>query len=224
MIGYLFWTGVGVWGNNSPVMLGLADRQLRVLDRHRPRRNADLGDPVPVPAEVAHLDQPLVGGDDHLRGHGGGLFPAIHVGRIWVIYWVFPMPNQMAHVAELQEPAALGRVRGQHLLHGVRAVLVRRPDPRPRDRSATARQARRRMVAARIYGLFAMGWHGSNRHWINYEKAYLILACAEHAAGAVGAQHRVLRLRGVTAARAGTRRSSRRTSSPARSSPASAWC
>ncbi|MFN7139140.1 MAG: NrfD/PsrC family molybdoenzyme membrane anchor subunit, partial [Limisphaerales bacterium] len=26
------------------------------------------------------------------------------------------------------------------------------------------------------YGLFALGWTGSNRHWRNYEKAYLILA------------------------------------------------
>src|SRR5499427_4692911 len=24
-----------------------------------------------------------------------GIFPAIHVGRLWVIYWVFPLPNQM---------------------------------------------------------------------------------------------------------------------------------
>jgi molybdopterin-containing oxidoreductase family membrane subunit len=26
------------------------------------------------------------------------------------------------------------------------------------------------------YGLFALGWTGANRHWSNYEKAYLILA------------------------------------------------
>jgi molybdopterin-containing oxidoreductase family membrane subunit len=26
------------------------------------------------------------------------------------------------------------------------------------------------------YGLFSLGWTGSNRHWSNYEKAYLILA------------------------------------------------
>src|ERR1700689_4116790 len=26
------------------------------------------------------------------------------------------------------------------------------------------------------YGLFALGWTGSNRHWSNYEKAYLIMA------------------------------------------------
>jgi hypothetical protein len=27
-----------------------------------------------------------------------------------------------------------------------------------------------------LYGFFALGWTGSNRHWSNYEKAYLILA------------------------------------------------
>ena len=27
-----------------------------------------------------------------------------------------------------------------------------------------------------LYGFFAMGWRGANRHWSNYEMAYLILA------------------------------------------------
>src|SRR4029079_10154861 len=27
-----------------------------------------------------------------------------------------------------------------------------------------------------LYGLFSLGWTGSNRHWSNYEKAYLLLA------------------------------------------------
>jgi molybdopterin-containing oxidoreductase family membrane subunit len=31
-------------------------------------------------------------------------------------------------------------------------------------------------LRATLYGLFAMGWRGSNRHWSNYEMAYLILA------------------------------------------------
>ena len=42
----------------------------------------------------------------------------------------------------------------------------------PRPRRARAG----RKTAAYAYGVFALGWHGSNRHWINYEKAYLILA------------------------------------------------
>ncbi len=33
-----------------------------------------------------------------------GLFPLIHVGRIWVIYWVFPVPNQMAMWPNFNSP------------------------------------------------------------------------------------------------------------------------
>ena len=54
MLAYLIITGVGVWGNNQPVVVGVRHHQLRVLGRHRPRRHADLGDPLPVPPEVAH--------------------------------------------------------------------------------------------------------------------------------------------------------------------------
>jgi molybdopterin-containing oxidoreductase family membrane subunit len=38
-----------------------------------------------------------------------------------------------------------------------------------RDRSTTK-------IRQFLYGLFALGWRGSNRHWSNYEKAYLLLA------------------------------------------------
>jgi Ni/Fe-hydrogenase subunit HybB-like protein len=31
-------------------------------------------------------------------------------------------------------------------------------------------------VAKLAYGTFALGWRGSNRHWWNYEKSYMILA------------------------------------------------
>jgi Fe-S-cluster-containing dehydrogenase component len=56
-------------GFEPPGRLGVGHHELRVLDRHRPRRDADLGDPVPHPPEVAHLDQPRGRGDDDLRGH-----------------------------------------------------------------------------------------------------------------------------------------------------------
>ena len=31
-------------------------------------------------------------------------------------------------------------------------------------------------ISQKVYGLFALGWRGANRHWQNYERAYLILA------------------------------------------------
>jgi hypothetical protein len=75
-------------------------------------------------------------------------------------------------VAELPQPAAVGRVRGLHLLHGLAAVLVHGPHPD----LATLRDRAKSKVAYYAYGMFALGWRGANRHWQNYEKAYLILA------------------------------------------------
>jgi hypothetical protein len=41
---YLIAEGTGIWGVNVPVGWGLRDHQLRLVDRHRPRRHAHLGD------------------------------------------------------------------------------------------------------------------------------------------------------------------------------------
>ncbi|HEY0457082.1 MAG TPA: NrfD/PsrC family molybdoenzyme membrane anchor subunit, partial [Verrucomicrobiae bacterium] len=41
---------------------------------------------------------------------------------------------------------------------------------------ATMRDRAKSKIRQVAYGLFSLGWTGSNRHWSNYEKAYLILA------------------------------------------------
>ncbi len=101
-----------------------------------------------------------------------GIFPAIHVGRIWVIYYIFPLPNSMALWPNFSSP----------LLWDVFAVatyftvstlfwyvgLV--PD------LATMRDKVKSKVSKLVYGAFALGWRGGNRQWQNYEKAYMLLA------------------------------------------------
>ena len=98
-------------GTQRPGRLGLGHHQLRVLDRHRACRHAHLRDPVPLPAEVAHLDQPRGGGDDHLRRHVRDDVPGDprrpRLGRLLDV----PASEPDGHVAQLQVPAALGRVR-----------------------------------------------------------------------------------------------------------------
>ena len=61
-IGYLFWEGPGIWGSNNPVGWAWDIVNFRVLGGHRARRYPDLRHPLPVPPEVAHLHQPLRGG------------------------------------------------------------------------------------------------------------------------------------------------------------------
>ncbi|MBK8980569.1 MAG: polysulfide reductase NrfD [Planctomycetes bacterium] len=175
MIGYLVFTGVGVWGNNSPVgwgwpivnfvfwigigHAGTLISAILFLFRQKWRTSINRA------AEAMTIFAVMA----------AGIFPAIHVGRIWVIYWVFPVPNQMAMWPNFKSPL-LWDVFAVSTYFTVSALfwyvgLI--PDLATfRDRAVKTG----RMIAARIYGLFAFGWHGSNRHWLHYEKAYLILA------------------------------------------------
>ena len=75
-IGNLLIKGHRHLGQQRSRRLGVRHHQLRLVDRYRPRRHADLGDSAAVPSAVAHLDQPLRRGDDALRGRVRGDVPA----------------------------------------------------------------------------------------------------------------------------------------------------
>ena len=150
-----------------------------------------------------------------------GLFPLLHLGRPWLALLAVPVPEHDGPLAAVPQPADLGRLRGLDLRHGLAALLVRRPDPRPGDAARPRRRSARRQI---IYGMLAMGWRGSARHWHRYETAYLLLAGPGDAARALGPHGRVASTSPSASCPAGTPRSSRRTSSPARSTPASRWC
>ncbi len=175
MVGWLIWQGVGVWGNNNPagwgwpivnfvfwIGIGHAGTLISAilfLFRQKWRTSINrASEAMTIFAVMA-----------------AGVFPAIHVGRIWVIYWVFPIPNQMALWPNFKSPLlwdvfAVSTYFTVSLMFWYVGLI---PDLATfRDRAARAG----RKVAATMYGIFSVGWHGSNRHWINYEKAYLILA------------------------------------------------
>ena len=87
---------------------------------------------------------------------------------------------------------------------------------------ATLRDRSKHMVGKIVYGMLAMGWRGSARHWHNYEVASLLLAGL--ATPLVVSVHTVVSFDFSSgSSRAGTRRSSRRTSSRGRSTRASRW-
>jgi molybdopterin-containing oxidoreductase family membrane subunit len=100
------------------------------------------------------------------------MFPGIHVGRIWVEYWIAPLPNQMNMWPNFRSPLlwdffAVGTYFAVSLAFWYMGLI---PDIATlRDRATD----KSRRIA---YGLAALGWNGSNRHWHRYERAYLLLA------------------------------------------------
>jgi len=99
-------------------------------------------------------------------------FPTIHVGRIWLLHWVAPLPNQMSAWPNFKSPLlwdffAVSIYGSVSLLFWYTGLIPDLATMRDRATSKLRRMA---------YGFFAFGWRGSNRHWQNYEMAYLILA------------------------------------------------
>jgi len=100
------------------------------------------------------------------------IYPGFHVGRIWFAYWMLPLPNQMQMWPNFKSPLlwdvfAVSTYGTVSLLFWFLGLV---PDLATlRDRSTTK-------LRKIIYGTLAMGWRGSHRHWLTYEKAYMILA------------------------------------------------
>ena len=101
-----------------------------------------------------------------------GSFPALHVGRPWLAYWLFPIPNQMDMWPQFRSPLlwdvfAVNTYATVSLLFWYVGMI---PD------LATLRDRCSNKIGQFFYGLFSLGWTGSSRHWHRYEKAYLLLA------------------------------------------------
>ena len=100
------------------------------------------------------------------------IFPGVHIGRQWVAYFMFPLPNQMAMWPNFRSPLlwdvfAVSTYFTVSLLFWYVGLV---PD------FATIRDRAKTKCRQFVYGIFALGWRGANRHWRNYERAYLILA------------------------------------------------
>src|SRR6202163_2917671 len=101
-----------------------------------------------------------------------GLFPVLHLGRPWLGYWLFPYPSTMSVWPQFRSPLmwdvfAVSTYATVSLLFWYVGLV---PDMATlRDRSSSP-------VGRVVYGMLAMGWRGSARHWHHYETAYLLLA------------------------------------------------
>ena len=171
-IGYLIWEGVGIWGLNSPVGWGWAIvnfvfwvgighagtliSAVLFLFRQKWRTAINrFAEAMTIFAVMCAL-----------------IFPGIHIGRVWVAYYMFPIPNQMAMWPNFRSPLlwdifAVGTYFTVSLLFWYVGLI---PD------LATLRDRAKSKVKRFVYGILSLGWRSSNRHWQNYEQAYLMLA------------------------------------------------
>lgn len=116
--------GGGDLGNPDPRRVGVRDRKLCVVDRHRACRDAYLRDSAADEAEVAHLDQPVCGGYDAICG---SLRWTLSAAASWTaVLFLLAVPISKHHVAlaAVPQPACVGFFRGQHLFDRFPPVLV----------------------------------------------------------------------------------------------------
>ncbi len=171
-IGYLFVRGVGIWGVNIPIGWGFAIvnfvwwigighagtliSAILLLLRQSWRNSINRFAEAMTLFAVACA----------------GLFPVLHLGRPWLAYWLFPYPNTMNYWPQFRSPLVwdVFAVSTYFTISLVFWFIGLIPD------LATLRDRSGNRAAQIIYGILAMGWRGSARHWARYETAYLLLA------------------------------------------------
>ncbi len=172
MVGYLVTTGVGVWGLNNRIgwcwditnfvfwvgigHAGTLISAILFLFRQNWRTSINrAAEAMTIFAVICAL-----------------LFPTIHVGRVWVIYWALPYPNSMSMWPNFRSPLlwdvfAVSTYFTISLLFWFMGLI---PDLATiRDRATTP-------IRRAVYGLLSLGWRGSARNWHTYERTYLLLA------------------------------------------------
>jgi len=104
------------------------------------------------------------------------LFPLIHMGRPWLAYWVFPIPNQFGSLWVNFNSPLLWDVFAISTYFSVSVVfwyigLI--PDfAMIRDRLSEKLSPMRK----KLYTLMAFGWSGRAKHWQRFEEVSLVLA------------------------------------------------
>jgi molybdopterin-containing oxidoreductase family membrane subunit len=169
---YLISTGVGVWGQRTPVYwawditnfvfwigighAGTLISAILFLTRQKWRTSVNRA------AEAMTIFAVMC----------AGLFPAFHVGRVWMVWFLAPIPNANAIWQNFKSPLlwdvfAVSTYFTVSLLFWFIGLV---PD------LATLRDRCKPGLRKMLYGLFALGWRGGNRQWSHYETAYMLLA------------------------------------------------
>ena len=100
-----------------------------------------------------------------------GLFPFVHLGRVWMVYYMLPLPNQRNLWPNFQSPLmfdviAISSYLTVSALFWYTGML---PDLATiRDRSEG--------VKKKIFTYLSLGWTGRAEEWLNHGRAYLFFA------------------------------------------------
>jgi Ni/Fe-hydrogenase subunit HybB-like protein len=100
-----------------------------------------------------------------------GLFPLIHLGRVWYFYWLMPYPNQRQLWPNFRSPLIwdVFAVGTYFTVSSMFFILGLIPDIAVIRDQATG-------IRKRIYTLLSLGWQGTARQWRHFNSAYLFFA------------------------------------------------
>ena len=100
-----------------------------------------------------------------------GLFPFIHLGRIWMVYYILPYPNERTLWPNFQSPLVFDviAISTYFMVSSLFWYTGMLPDLAiVRDRATGLRK--------KIFHLVSLGWTGRFEQWRHYTRAYLFFA------------------------------------------------
>jgi molybdopterin-containing oxidoreductase family membrane subunit len=169
---YLFVEGTGIWGINQPIGWGFAIINLvwwigighagTLISAILLLLRQDWRNAINRFAEAMTIFAVAC----------AAMFPLIHAGRPWVIFFILPYPNTLALWPQFRSPLAwdvfaISTYGSVSLLFWYLGLV---PD------FAMLRDRAKSRAVKIVYGIISLGWRGSAKHWLRYEMASLLLA------------------------------------------------
>jgi Ni/Fe-hydrogenase subunit HybB-like protein len=101
-----------------------------------------------------------------------GMYPVLHLGRPWHLYWMIPYPATMGVWPQFRSPLEwdIWAVSTYLIVSIMFWYIGLVPD------LAAARDRTRRRGWQVFFGVLALGWRGSAMHWLRWQQAYRLLA------------------------------------------------
>lgn len=100
-----------------------------------------------------------------------GLFPLLHLGRVWVFYWTLPYPQMGGLFPNFRSPLIwdVFAISTYLTVSSIFFLTGMVPDVAiVRDKAKGWRK--------KLYGFLAQGWHGTDNQWRHYTAAYVFMA------------------------------------------------